>query len=460
MIANYNVELLPYASTGSFRFWCQKVLPLVYDNSLSYYELLCKVVKYLNDVIQNCDNMNTNIDALNKAFNQLQAYVNEYFDELNVQQFVNAALDEMVDNGTFAEIVEPYLTQAMANVGQAIENQNNTIDNAIEQQNQTIDNKLDEVDNIVNGFSETIQNLVSRMNALVQSYGSTNMSLLYESETTQEFSETYTLNNSKENFEFLDIYYVYGGANDIPSLSPIEVVHVPNCYHKRVRADENYFMLDATNSPTNVIFHPDPSIQLNNVCTYFKFTDGTTFKRVNGGIWNWSGNSAANATRNFDSDLIKIVAIYGVRSLSETPQEITDIRVAWNGVVYPNAGEAVRAQCNALSARIDALQNSINSMPKSYYGYVQSADPDTVTKEVYITSDNANTIIFKTGDILYLECRTANTHILSDIELEIHNDESPIYTINRQQITWNSYDVLVLRFDGTNFQFISKSSAE
>ena len=31
-----------------FRFWCQKVLPLVYDDSLSYYELLCKVIDYLN----------------------------------------------------------------------------------------------------------------------------------------------------------------------------------------------------------------------------------------------------------------------------------------------------------------------------------------------------------------------------------------------------------------------------
>lgn len=33
--------------------WCQKVLPLVYDESLSYYELLCKVLKKLNDLIEN-----------------------------------------------------------------------------------------------------------------------------------------------------------------------------------------------------------------------------------------------------------------------------------------------------------------------------------------------------------------------------------------------------------------------
>lgn len=40
-----------YLST--FRFWCQKVLPLVYDDSLSYYEVLCKVVDYINKLIEN-----------------------------------------------------------------------------------------------------------------------------------------------------------------------------------------------------------------------------------------------------------------------------------------------------------------------------------------------------------------------------------------------------------------------
>ena len=34
-----------------FRFWCQKVLPLVYDESLSYYEVISKVVDKLNEVI-------------------------------------------------------------------------------------------------------------------------------------------------------------------------------------------------------------------------------------------------------------------------------------------------------------------------------------------------------------------------------------------------------------------------
>lgn len=33
------------------KFRCQKVLPLVYDDSLSYYETLCKISAKLNEVI-------------------------------------------------------------------------------------------------------------------------------------------------------------------------------------------------------------------------------------------------------------------------------------------------------------------------------------------------------------------------------------------------------------------------
>lgn len=35
----------------TLKFWCYKVLPLVYDDSLSYYEVLCKLVAKVNDVI-------------------------------------------------------------------------------------------------------------------------------------------------------------------------------------------------------------------------------------------------------------------------------------------------------------------------------------------------------------------------------------------------------------------------
>lgn len=47
-----------------FRFWCQKVLPLVYDDSLSYYEVLCKIVIKLNEVIEATDGFDAALDRL------------------------------------------------------------------------------------------------------------------------------------------------------------------------------------------------------------------------------------------------------------------------------------------------------------------------------------------------------------------------------------------------------------
>lgn len=37
-------------------FWCAKILPLVYDDSLSYYEVLCKIVGKLNEVVEVINN--------------------------------------------------------------------------------------------------------------------------------------------------------------------------------------------------------------------------------------------------------------------------------------------------------------------------------------------------------------------------------------------------------------------
>ena len=35
-----------------YYLWCQKVLPLVYDDSLSYYETICKLINVVNEVIE------------------------------------------------------------------------------------------------------------------------------------------------------------------------------------------------------------------------------------------------------------------------------------------------------------------------------------------------------------------------------------------------------------------------
>ena len=111
MGANFTPSWNSYADVKPFRFWCQKVLPTVYDDSLSYYELLCKVVAILNQVIDDMDKVEQNTDALLGAYEQLQEYVNTYFDNLDLTEIVDAELDKMAENGTLENLVKPYFDE-------------------------------------------------------------------------------------------------------------------------------------------------------------------------------------------------------------------------------------------------------------------------------------------------------------------------------------------------------------
>lgn len=111
---------------NSFKMWCQKVLPLVYDDSLSYYETLCKVVTYLNNVIGAINEDMENIGELTIAVNELNDFVRDYFDNLNVQTEIDNKLDRMATDGTLTNLVKTYVDP----IYQAYENR---IDNEIDE---------------------------------------------------------------------------------------------------------------------------------------------------------------------------------------------------------------------------------------------------------------------------------------------------------------------------------------
>lgn len=76
-------------NVAKFKFWCQKVLPAVYDDSLSYYELLCKVMSKLNEVIDVINTFETGhkdiynrLDNLDKLVADLEDVVKADYDEL------------------------------------------------------------------------------------------------------------------------------------------------------------------------------------------------------------------------------------------------------------------------------------------------------------------------------------------------------------------------------------------
>lgn len=87
----------------TFRFWCQKVLPLVYDDSLSYYEVLCKVVDYINKIINDSNSVISEINELKAELAIVQEWIDN-FDTSYAEKIIEDNLAHMIwvgldDNG-------------------------------------------------------------------------------------------------------------------------------------------------------------------------------------------------------------------------------------------------------------------------------------------------------------------------------------------------------------------------
>ena len=104
--ADFTPTLGNYRTLQPFRYWCQKVLPLVYDDSLSYYELLCKVVDYLNKTMEDVETLHGDVTNIHQAYVELQSYVNNYFSTLDVQEEINKKLDVMASDGSLSILLK------------------------------------------------------------------------------------------------------------------------------------------------------------------------------------------------------------------------------------------------------------------------------------------------------------------------------------------------------------------
>ena len=85
-------------------------LPASYVETMSYYEMLVWFVHYLRDDIIPVVNANGEATReLQELYGELQEYVNNYFDNLDVQEEINNKLDEMADSGELTDIIAQYL---------------------------------------------------------------------------------------------------------------------------------------------------------------------------------------------------------------------------------------------------------------------------------------------------------------------------------------------------------------
>lgn len=117
--------MIPIPKLPPFKRLCVTIgaIPVTYVESLSYYETLLWLCKYLQNTV--IPAVNTNAEAvteLQEAMVSLQEYVDNYFDNLDIQEELDAKLDEMAEDGSLQNILNNYAS---------IEKVYNTLDEVI-----------------------------------------------------------------------------------------------------------------------------------------------------------------------------------------------------------------------------------------------------------------------------------------------------------------------------------------
>lgn len=102
-----------YTTVEKFKLMCAKVIPLVYEDSLSYYEFLCKVLHAVNQLIENGEILEEGFTTLNERVGTFDGRITA--NERNIAEY-KQLLDEDIDNlSTLTGTVDAFGERITAN---------------------------------------------------------------------------------------------------------------------------------------------------------------------------------------------------------------------------------------------------------------------------------------------------------------------------------------------------------
>ncbi len=133
------------------KYWCNKILPLVYDDSLSYYEVLCKTSAKLNEVITSTNGL---LDAWDTYKNDIDAAFGEYTAGLDKK--FDALSDKMsADFLRYKDIVNSEIRDEFAKQDHRLTAQ----DDKISAQDTQITAISDRVNTFITEYNQTISQI-------------------------------------------------------------------------------------------------------------------------------------------------------------------------------------------------------------------------------------------------------------------------------------------------------------
>lgn len=135
-----------------FRFWSQKVLPQVYDDSISYYEVLNKVVAFLNELIEK---MNELIDEQGDYESDINNQWNEY--KIDIEQTWNDFKTNIENEwGEYKETIEREWNEYKEEIEGKLDDLKDALEGEIDDLKDLLEGEIDDLKDYV----DTLNNVV------------------------------------------------------------------------------------------------------------------------------------------------------------------------------------------------------------------------------------------------------------------------------------------------------------
>ena len=100
-----------YKNLTPFKWFVLENFPFIEADfdALTEWQLFCKLGKEINKIIDSQNTVGSEMEKFSQAFIELKNYVDNYFENLDVQDEINNKLNEMAESGVLQEIISSYL---------------------------------------------------------------------------------------------------------------------------------------------------------------------------------------------------------------------------------------------------------------------------------------------------------------------------------------------------------------
>lgn len=104
-----------YKHLSPFKWFVLENFPFIEADfdAITNYQLYCKLVEYVNKVADDVNLIGEQTEKITDGLNTLKEYVDNYFENLDVQEEINNKLDDMVEDGTMAEIINEQIFEEL-----------------------------------------------------------------------------------------------------------------------------------------------------------------------------------------------------------------------------------------------------------------------------------------------------------------------------------------------------------